>query len=366
MDNQALIITDSLGAPRDIPYTRYKDTWVSMVEDYFYQEHGIKTFAFTQRGLSTQTALEQIEEQLQFYTPKIVILQIGIVDCSPRLIKFSTIQNLSKLLPLKVNLFLDNFKRFLFTSPKLSKYRFRSDVDVKDFEKNINTIVNRYFKDSIIVYIPIGWPNKRYVFESKYIRKFVEKYNDILKRFNGDRYFYLEKIDDIVKKNIYKIYDKKNRHYTVHGHKVIADIILSELTQIENFFCNFTIKKSEEIINYNTSFRVKNVLKQRISPNSQVYIMGAGEYSKNLYKIIKDEKSFSIQGFIDSNKKENIFLEKPVLARDFLQDIEEDITLFIATSKYEKKIYQELKSLNKKNFTIIKVPSLLEKEGILI
>ncbi len=78
---KALIVADSLSMPRKgIPYD---DTWPSILNCIRKDIHWIQR---SQRALNSNHIVGSLKEDyLEYYRPDIVILQIGIVDCAPRL-----------------------------------------------------------------------------------------------------------------------------------------------------------------------------------------------------------------------------------------------------------------------------------------
>ena len=94
---QVLILTDSIGAPRSKPLkTYYKDTWIGVLEEKLLK-HNYKTFAYTQRAADSSHIKSRIEVQFGLYEPEIVILQIGICDCAPRVLKQNELRIIKRL-----------------------------------------------------------------------------------------------------------------------------------------------------------------------------------------------------------------------------------------------------------------------------
>ena len=80
---RVLCISDSFGLPRpDVPYT---STWISMLKERFPYMDFIGCF----RRLSNTDILatSSYGEYLRWYEPHVVIIQLGICDCSPRYLR---------------------------------------------------------------------------------------------------------------------------------------------------------------------------------------------------------------------------------------------------------------------------------------
>lgn len=363
MGTQALIITDSLGAPRKTPLTYYKDTWVSQVEDYLFKKYNMKSFAYTQTGLTSQTALKQAATQLQYYEPKVVIIQLGIVDCTPRLVKYTSLETLEYFIPNSLKKSYNKLRKFLLVSPSLSALRKRHDVTPEEFISNLEVLFNNYFKESIIVFIPIGEPNKRYVFDSKYVKDHVDKYNKILSSFEGKRYFYLEEIAELVKNNIYKIYDKKNRHYLVEGHKIVADALIKQLECIAQKSLEFSVQGDSSIVYQQKREVINHVLANAIS-QKEIYIFGTGQYARALYKLISSYGDINVLAFVEKDKKmEQLYGLEVIEEEEFCTQKEQQRVVFIASS-YEKEIYKRLKKSIRMKTTLLKVPSFFQQNNI--
>lgn len=91
--SRILVFTDSLGLPRDTPENvLYEQTWPSLLRE--------KDFEVIQISVGGGTIFD-LYKQAAYYMvckPEFVILQVGIVDCAPRMLTFNE------------NLFYNNFK----------------------------------------------------------------------------------------------------------------------------------------------------------------------------------------------------------------------------------------------------------------
>ena len=85
MNKKVIIITDSVGMPRD--ELKYEDTWIYMLKNTF------KNHDFIDKSARGSTTARLVTEggsgidTLETYNPDIVILQLGITECAPRLFK---------------------------------------------------------------------------------------------------------------------------------------------------------------------------------------------------------------------------------------------------------------------------------------
>ena len=168
-----LCVSDSLGLPRS--NVRYESTWYYKLSHFF---NNIDFIPKLQRNLTSQDIL--IPDFSDFYNPNIVILQIGICDCAPRLYKR---KKLFWIVLERV------FHRYLYYIVKKTKKRLpkNSDVSINDFEINISLYYSRLKKLSSfkkLIIILIGSSKKRELtIKSPYWHDNIEKYNAVLRSF---------------------------------------------------------------------------------------------------------------------------------------------------------------------------------------
>jgi hypothetical protein len=174
MKKNILIVGDSLGLPRE--NISYDKTWpfklTSSLQDY----HIISKL---QRALTTVMINSGVLfDWLEFYTPSDVILQVGIVDCSPRYIKNGGL--LMKLIGISPSFIKSNIwkliKRFGNRSSK------NADVSVEDFEKNLLKYINRCEKIKVerIFLIKIAKSGTAMIKQSPQVLKQIELYNKVI------------------------------------------------------------------------------------------------------------------------------------------------------------------------------------------
>ena len=221
---QALIIADSIGAPREKPLkTYYRDTWVSQVEDYLLNK-GYKTFAYTQRAADSSHMKHRIDVQLKWYKPDLVICQFGIVDCAPRILKANELRVINRI-PI-FNKIVHKFISKNYT--KLSLLRNIAYTDNKLFRENLEYIKG-IFSNSKVLVVPIGIPNQAYIEKSPKIDKRIEEYNNIFCDVFNKKYVFLQGYIDLSKKVLEKIYSEDNHHLNYYGHKLLHDVIIEHI-----------------------------------------------------------------------------------------------------------------------------------------
>jgi acyl-CoA thioesterase I len=177
-----LCIGDSLALPGHL--NKYEDTWLYKLKCEFPHFDFITFFKrqLTTEVLTTMGGGEngidgwpKGADCLEAYLPDIVIIQLGIVDCAPRLLnRFDKI--IIKLLPSK---FISNYIEFI----KRIRVRKSSNTIVKfyNFKRNIDTYISRCKKlGAKVIFISISLPDDIMVNRNPRILENITKYNQYI------------------------------------------------------------------------------------------------------------------------------------------------------------------------------------------
>lgn len=171
---QVLCVGDSLGMPRvNVPY---ESTWFYRLSHSY---PGIDFIPKFKRRLTSDEILTPDYSSL--YTPDIVILQIGICDCAPRLYKRDSL----------ICIILERvFGKYFFKIIKRVRKRHPkyADVSVDDFRTNLQCYYDSIrgipsFKQLIIILIGAS-NNKELLIQSPLWHDSIDKYNQILCSFD--------------------------------------------------------------------------------------------------------------------------------------------------------------------------------------
>jgi len=180
---KVIYIADSLALPRE--NVLYEDTAISLLKHRFRNLDFITVF---KRSITTNVLVEwggnnygQINnfpmgsDCLEFYNPKIIILQLGIVDCAPRLLT-----RLDKLFIRRLSKSLaDNYIKIA------KRYRKRKTsntfVSPRKFENNLLDYFDRCKRNNIekVLIIKIPIPTKEMIDLNPLILENVTLYNRI-------------------------------------------------------------------------------------------------------------------------------------------------------------------------------------------
>jgi acyl-CoA thioesterase-1 len=175
-----LIVADSNGMPRN--EISYEDTWVFKLINNFPAFHFIDRSkrASTVERLTTEggdvTNVKQGADLLEYYAPDIVILQLGIVDCSPRYVnKNNFFVKLLYRSPKKIqSVIFSLIKKYTVRKPK---YAF---VSQEKFRKALEEYITRAMqKQTRILAITIAPPTDEFVRKSPHIGTSIAAYNNI-------------------------------------------------------------------------------------------------------------------------------------------------------------------------------------------
>lgn len=188
---KVLCIGDSLALPGHL--NKYEDTWFYKLKRKF-PEHDF--ISFFKRQLTTDVlvtmggGLDGIDEMpkgadcLEFYNPDIVILQLGIVDCAPRLLnKYDKI--ILKLLPKTIS------SSYIGIIKRIRKRNLNNTlVPLERFKSNLQNYVSRTKKiNARVLIISISIPDHNMVKKNKEIITNVKWYNELYNEFANNNSF---------------------------------------------------------------------------------------------------------------------------------------------------------------------------------
>ena len=170
-----LVITDSVSMPR--PGVKYEDTWLYLLKQEF------PGYDFIDRSARGTTTYRLVTEGgggvdlLESYNPDIVILQMGITECAPRLFKKPGLEYfiVSKVLPAGLRKkYIEIVKRKRIRNPDIP------EVSPKQFKENIISYLKRAEKlSSKVIIIMINPPTDLFIQKSPRIKQNIDLYNII-------------------------------------------------------------------------------------------------------------------------------------------------------------------------------------------
>jgi lysophospholipase L1-like esterase len=177
-----LCIGDSTALPGHL--NKYEDTWYSKLYEHFDHLNFITVFrrSITTEILVTEGGGDLLDctplgaDCLEYYEPEAVILQLGIVDCAPRLFLRGTIEyKVVNSLPEGIRL------KYIKLIKKIRTRNLnRVEVPLKIFKKNLTSYFDRCLKLSVrkVVIVGIPYPDQRMIEANPMITTTVETYNN--------------------------------------------------------------------------------------------------------------------------------------------------------------------------------------------
>ncbi|MCX8492312.1 MAG: SGNH/GDSL hydrolase family protein [Cyclobacteriaceae bacterium] len=169
---------DSLGMPRQgVPFC---ETWYYRIIKHKTNYCFVNNF---RRALTTNEL--SAEDFLENYSPQIVILQVGIVDCAPRYYKNNSL--LVKLINVGPDFIRNKFWKL--TKRFKSRISENADVSVDQFKSNLDSYIKRCERELMekLIIIKIPAPSEALLQKNPKIRESIEAYNEVINsiKFNG-------------------------------------------------------------------------------------------------------------------------------------------------------------------------------------
>lgn len=139
-----LLLTDSLALPRESPeICKYEQTWPYLLKKSGYEIHQCSI------GGATSTDLLRQAHYYKSFNPDIIIVQVGIVDCTPRFINRKEKYLLTKIPK------IGNRLIGILNNPNLRKRRKITYISREKFLENIKSIKKLFNHRSRVFFVEI-------------------------------------------------------------------------------------------------------------------------------------------------------------------------------------------------------------------
>lgn len=234
MMKKIICIGDSTALPGHL--NMYEDTWIHKIKSRLPNHDFITVFRraittdilITEGGGNDQDKVPYGADCLEYYMPQQVIIQLGIVDCAPRLFLKSSLEFklVSKLPEALRKLYISFIKKVRGRSQK------RVDVPIERFESNIRNFIQRCESIGVekVIIIGIPYPEEKMVNSNPLITQMVDLYNQCFERMAKSVQFttLIHPLDSRqYKQDIFE----DGYHPNKFGHQIIADQLLKEIGQ---------------------------------------------------------------------------------------------------------------------------------------
>jgi lysophospholipase L1-like esterase len=172
-----MIITDSVAMPRfEVPY---EHTWIGLMKQRFSGDDIIDRPARGSTSLRLVTEGGGGVDLLENYRPDLVILQLGITECAPRLFKKTGVEYfiMNRIMsPRARQRYIDRVKQRRTRDPNLT------ETPPHQFRHNLNAYLCRAgVCGAGVIVLPIFRPTPNLVTRSPFIGENIATYNRIMK-----------------------------------------------------------------------------------------------------------------------------------------------------------------------------------------
>jgi len=227
-----LCIADSLALPGHD--NTYEDTWFYKLQVAF-REHVF--ISFFKRSITTEILITEGggdasqpntgADCLEFYTPDVVVLQLGIVDCAPRLMRRKGL--LYKIIQKSPSGVQNVFYKVLKKTRKRSSTN--ADVPPHEFSRNLNIYLDRCVKINVkkVIIIKICTPDNSFVQKSPDILDAVRLYNGLIDKLK-EKYSIVTVVDPLASnpKHIFE----DGYHPNPEGNDLVFNALQMEISNV--------------------------------------------------------------------------------------------------------------------------------------
>ncbi len=229
---------DSLGLPRLKPtIISYKDIWPFLLESKLRNKNiNCVVLNHSERSRTLPKFLKNFQDIVSIWEPDILIIQIGIVDCAPRLFserehKFLNSGFIHWRIARAIINFASKHRRQIIKLRSWVRY-----TPLKKFKmslQNLGKILSNVNFKTIILPIMPSFPS--HIYRSPGYNESVEKYNEEWKLF-CEKYFHIFiNLEDVI--NGFKLEDlllEDGHHLSKLGHQRIAFALENKILEIIN------------------------------------------------------------------------------------------------------------------------------------
>ena len=231
------IIGDSLSMSRSENGITYKTSYAYLLQELLKTDYHIVNKAKRANTIKSQVKRQYLYDDILTTDGRIFIVQLGIVDCSPRLFSNNQqrfLQFISHLFIIRLLIKFKSKYRFFFTKHFPKVY-----VSPQDFKMNYNYLLETIFcktNAEKVFIINIADTNLKNKLRSYGFEKNIESYNKILSELNR-KYFDRTQIIDLNKitKNNPDYLLEDGIHITANAHREIADKIYNSILKSNDY-----------------------------------------------------------------------------------------------------------------------------------
>jgi acyl-CoA thioesterase I len=220
------VLGNSLSMPNYEDGISIKKTYAYQIQKELKQSY--YTLNFSKRGNTTtlQTKEQYLYDEVFCANSNVVIVQLGIVDCCPRIISLKEAKFIKYILPNRLkNIYINIKSKY---RQQFTKYFPKVYVSKKTFESNYRLLISKILKgDNIekVILINIAKTNDRNKSRSYGFERNIAEYNDVIKKLSKSSKI-ISLIDiNTVSQNNSSFLLKDGIHINLEMHGILKDKI---------------------------------------------------------------------------------------------------------------------------------------------
>lgn len=231
VNKRILAIGDSLALPGH--GNKYEDTWIYKLKNGFPQYDFI---TFFKRQLTTHELVSmgggeagsdkkpKGADCLEFFKPNVIILQLGIVDCAPRLLFDLERKIVSKLPTIIATPYINLIKLIR------KRKTYNTLVPINRFKFNLETYFQRCIKENVqkVIIITISFPDEKMVKKNPDIGVNVDSYNNLFFEF-AMKYDFITIITPLDSRNYKEKIFEDGYHPNIYGNDLVFKSLLESI-----------------------------------------------------------------------------------------------------------------------------------------
>jgi len=237
-----LILGDSLSCPRPWEGVGGFDTYAYITQRLLQNRIYVQNLAYSDRCTADYLTESFIKTYIKSANASYIVMQLGIVDCAPRLL--TTFERAIGFLARKLTITRSLFSVYIRWKSKhrlfFTKWFPLTRVDLIDYEINVRNLIkvtSEYNSLETFYIVNIAYPGEFLASRSYGILENITRYNQVLYEIAKESHFNLGKIEIIdlfsaTKLNRNWVTSEDGHHITSEAHLWIAEQILCTIKNI--------------------------------------------------------------------------------------------------------------------------------------
>jgi len=231
MLKKIVILADSLSLPRpkkDIGNIRYEDTYPYLLDISLRKKLGHEAPIVTEKGKRYRTITEVAADWREYVTwrkPEMVVVQVGITDCAPRVFSSTQRSKIERIRPLFLRTILlklvHRYRRNIIESSRTKVY-----VPIEEYRETVARLVKLAESDNVrlLVFVKIAVPPAFVENRSPGLQRNVLLYNSVLEQYKDSRGVHIVDLNEVFGTEEYmdEFLLEDGQHYNAEGSRLVA------------------------------------------------------------------------------------------------------------------------------------------------